>query len=128
MMTIQTYKSEKYEEILTDEKCYDKRENIDRVDNKKYDKIYHIQKKQLNKINLKDSVTNETDQIENPTKLNMINIQEIRKYKDLTDTDTDQKHVLQKIVKDLEESETDETDQIKIQKIKYEQNLRTQRR
>ena len=58
----------------------------------------------------------------------MINIQEIRKYKDLKDTDTDQKHVLQKIVKDLEESETDETDQIKIQKIKYEQNLRTQRR
>ena len=43
----QIFLSEKNKEILTDDKEYDKRNNIDRVDNKKSDERYQIQKKQI---------------------------------------------------------------------------------
>ena len=43
-------------------------------------------------MNLEESETDERDQIENPTKLNMSNNQELRYYDNLVDTDTELEH------------------------------------
>ena len=50
--------------------------------------------------------------MENTTQLNMRHIQEPREYDDLEDTDTELEHGPQTTEKYLEESETDERDQI----------------
>ena len=52
IMRQRKYIAENDEEILTGDKNLVKRDQIDRVKNKKYDEIYQIQKKQANKINL----------------------------------------------------------------------------
>ena len=43
-------------------------------------------------MSLEESETDERDQIENSTKLNMSNNQELRDYDDLVDTDTELEH------------------------------------
>ena len=50
-------------------------------------------------MNLEESKTDERDQTENPTKLNMSNIQEPREDDHLEDTDTDLEHGPQTIEK-----------------------------
>ena len=47
---------------------------------------------QENEMDSEESETNERDQIENPTKLNMCNIKELSEDEDLEDTDTDLEH------------------------------------
>ena len=63
-------------------------------------------------MNLEESETDESDQIENPIKLNMSNIQEPREDENIEDADTDIDQDSQTIENYLEESEIDKIYQI----------------
>ena len=63
-------------------------------------------------MNLEESETDESDQIENPIKLNMSNIQEPREDENIEDADTDIDQDSQTIEHYLEESEIDKIYQI----------------
>ena len=63
-------------------------------------------------MNLEESETDESDQIENPIKLNMSNIQEPREDENIEDADTDIDQDSQTIGNYLEESEIDKIYQI----------------
>ena len=61
-----------------------------------------IYPKKANKMNLEESETDERDQIENRTKLNMRNVHEPRENENLEDTDIDMEYGPQTIETDLE--------------------------